>query len=64
MVKNLLVITKPVNSTECTVVVFIETMLQLCKKHSFVLMKVITLPSLCFVYQLNYYTVKILLCIS
>lgn len=51
MVKNLLVIIKPMNSSECTVVVFIETMLQLRKKHPFVLMKI------------NYFTVNPL-CLS
>jgi len=51
MVKNLLIIMKPMHSIECTVLAFFETMLQLCKKRSFVSMKI------------NYFTIT-LLCLS
>lgn len=64
MVKNLLIIIKPMNSIECIILVFVETLLQLCEKHAFVLMNINDFTSFSFVCQLNYYTVKILLCIS
>lgn len=51
MVKNLLIIINPMNSIKCTVLVFIETVLQLCEKHAFVLMKI------------NYFTIT-LFCLS